>query len=199
MRRFRLTSTRRKRFLEALSETGNVTAAVQIGGTSPTRVYELRKADSSFAAAWEEAEEIAADGLESEARRRAVEGVQEPLVSAGKLVRDDDGRPLAIRRYSDNLLPALLRARRPPRRERSVRFQLPALRSAADAAGAMAAITAGVAAGAMTPSEATELAKLIEAYVKALEADEFDQRLRAIEGRNRATRPKGLADRHRHT
>jgi hypothetical protein len=42
----------------------------------------------------------------------------------------------------------------------------------------MAAITAGVAAGAMTPSEATELAKLIEAYVKALEADEFDQHRR---------------------
>jgi hypothetical protein len=189
MRRLRLTRTRRKCFLEALSETGNVTAAIQIAGTSRTRVYELRKEDSSFAAAWEEAEEIAVDGLEAEARRRAVEGVQEPLVSAGKLVRDDDGEPIAIRRYSDNLLLALLRAHRPPRRERSVRFQLPALRSAADAAGAMAAITAGVAAGDITPSEASELAKLVESYVEALQADEFDQRLRAIEARNRATRP----------
>jgi hypothetical protein len=189
MRRLRLTSTRPKRFLEALSETGNVTAAIQIAGTSRTRVYELRKEDSSFASAWEEAEEIAVDGLEAEARRRAIEGVQEPLVSAGKLVRDDDGEPIAIRRYSDNLLLALLRAHRPPRRERSVRFQLPALRSAADAAGAMAAITAGVAAGDITPSEASELAKLVESYVEALEAGEFDQRLWAIEARNRATRP----------
>jgi len=40
----------------------------------------------------------------------------------------------------------------------------------------------------MTPSEASELAKLVEAYVRALEAGEFDQRLRAIEARNRATR-----------
>jgi hypothetical protein len=183
MKRLRLTSMRRKRFLQALSKTGNVTAAIQIAGTSRTRIYAARQQDSSFAAAWQEAEETAADGLEAEARRRAVEGVQEPLVSAGRLVRDDDGQPIAIKRYSDNLLLALLRAHRPPRRERSVRFQLPTLRSAGDAAGAMAAITAGVAAGDITPSEASELAKIIEAYVKALEAGEFDQRLRAVEER----------------
>ena len=55
-----------------------------------------------------------------------MEGVPEPLVSAGKLVRDDNGQPIAIRRYSDNLLVALLRAHRPPRRERPVHFPLPA-------------------------------------------------------------------------
>ena len=132
---------------------------------------------------------MAADALEAEARRRAVEGTQEPLVSAGRIVRDDDGRPIAVRRYSDNLLLALIKARRPPRRERSVRFQLPALRSAADAASAMAALTAGVGAGEVTPGEAAELSKLVEAYMKALEAREFDQRLRAVEARNDATRP----------
>jgi hypothetical protein len=87
------------------------------------------------------------------------------------------------------LLLALLKAHRPPRRERSVRFQLPALRSAADAASAMAALTAGVATGEVSPGEAAELSKLVEAYVKALEAGEFDQRLRAVEARNDATRP----------
>jgi hypothetical protein len=188
MRRLKLNNARRQVFLRTLAETGNVTAAVEIAGTSRSRVYELRKADPSFAVAWEEAEESAADALEAEARRRAVVGVLEPVVSAGKVVRDDDGQPIAIRRYSDNLLLALLKARRPPRRERSVRFQIPVLQSAADAVGAMAAITAGVAAGDVTPSEASELAKLVEAYVKALEAGEFDQRLRAIEGRTRATR-----------
>ena len=35
-------------------------------------------------------------------------GVPEPLVSAGKVVRDDDGQPIAIRRYSDALMIALL-------------------------------------------------------------------------------------------
>jgi hypothetical protein len=189
VKRPKLTKARQERFTAALADTGNVTAAVARAGASRTRVYELRKADPSFAAAWDEAEEIAADGLEAEARRRAVAGVLEPVVSAGKVVRDDDGQPIAVRRYSDNLLLALLRAHRPARRERSVRFQLPALQSAADAAVAMAAITAGVAAGDVTPSEAGELAKLVEAYVKALEAGEFDQRLRAVEEKDDAKRP----------
>ena len=188
MKRLKLTKTRQEGFLKALSDTGSVTAAVAMAGTSRSRVYELRKADPAFAADWDEAEEIAADRLEDEARRRAVEGVPEPLVSAGKIVRDDDGQPIAIRRYSDALLLALLRAHRPPRHERSVRFTLPALRSAADAASAMASITAVVASGEITPSEAAELSKLVEAYVKALEASEFDQRLRAIEAKDGAPR-----------
>jgi hypothetical protein len=77
----------------------------------------------------------------------------------------------------------------PPRRERPVRFSLPALQSPADAAAAMAAIAAAVANGSLTPSEAGELSKLVDAYVKALETSDFDQRLRAIEARGNATRP----------
>src|SRR5215469_15768 len=103
MRPLKLTGARRERFLKSLADTGNVTAAVAVAGTSRTRVYELRKTDPAFAAAWEEAEEIAADALEAEARRRAVEGTQELLVSAGKLVRDEDGQPIPVRKYSDPL------------------------------------------------------------------------------------------------
>ena len=115
MKKLKLTRERRERFLKALAETGIVSAAVAIAGTSRTRVYELRKRDAGFALAWAEAEEVAADALEAEAWRRAVEGVPEPLVSAGRVVRDDDGAPLAIRRYSDMLMLALLKARRPER------------------------------------------------------------------------------------
>jgi hypothetical protein len=113
MKKLKLTRERRERFLKALAGTGIVTVAVEIAGTSRTRVYELRNYDSGFASAWDEAEEQAADALEAEAWRRAVDGIPEPLVSAGRVVRDDDGQPLAIRRYSDNLLLALLKARRP--------------------------------------------------------------------------------------
>jgi hypothetical protein len=189
MRKLKLTRARQERFLKALSDTGSVTTAAAVAGTSRTRVYELRKADLAFASAWQEAEEIAADRLEDEARRRALEGVPEPLVSAGKLVRNDDGQPIAVRRYSDNLLLALLKAHRPPRRERSVRFQLPALQSAADAPGAMASIAAAVATGAITPSEAAELSRLVEGYIKAIEASEFDRRLQVIEANSNAKRP----------
>jgi hypothetical protein len=76
----------------------------------------------------------------------------------------------------------------PPRRERPVHFRLPALESPADAAAAMAAIALAVADADLTPSEAGELSKLVEAYVKALEASDFDQRLRAIEAKGDATR-----------
>ena len=115
MKKLKLTRERQERFLKALAETGIVSAAVEMAGTSRTRVYELRKHDAGFAAAWEEADERAADALEAEAWRRAVDGVQEPLVRGGKVVRDDDGQPIAIRRYSDALMIALLKARRPER------------------------------------------------------------------------------------
>jgi len=113
MKKVKLTRARQDCFLKALAETGVVSTAVAIAGTSRTRVYELRKRDTAFADAWDEAEEKAADALEAEAWRRGVAGVQEPVVSGGKVVRDDDGHPIAIRRYSDNLLLALLKARRP--------------------------------------------------------------------------------------
>jgi hypothetical protein len=189
MRKLKLTQACQKRFLKELSKTGSVSTAAVLARTSRTRVYELRKADPAFAIAWQEAEEIAAERLEDEAKRRAVEGVPEPLVSAGKLVRDDDGQPIMVRRYSDRLLAELLRARRPPPRERSVHFHLPVLHSMADAAGAMAAIAAAVAKGAITPSEAAELSRLVETYIKAIETSEVDRRLKVIEAKNNAKRP----------
>ena len=71
----------------------------------------------------------------------------------------------------------------PPRKDRPVAFALPALHTAADAAQAMAALTAAVASGALTPSEATEFARLVEAFTKALEAADVETRLVAIEQR----------------
>ena len=183
MRKVNLTPARQQRFIKALSKTGSVTKAAELAGTSRTRVYELRKTDPAFAAAWENAEEVAADRLEDEARRRAVEGVAEPLVSGGKLVRDDDGQPILVRRYSDNLLLALIKARRPPPRERSVRVPFPALRSVADATDAMAEISEAVASGAITPGEAAELSRFVEAYIKAVDAGGIVQRLLALEAK----------------
>jgi hypothetical protein len=115
MKKLKLTKGRQEQFLKTLAETGIVYRAAETAGTSRSRVYALRQQDADFAAAWDEAEQVAADRLEQEAWRRGVEGVAEPLVSGGKVIRDDDGHPIAIRRYSDQLLIALLRARRPER------------------------------------------------------------------------------------
>ena len=83
------------------------------------------------------------------------------------------GDMVALRICLDRILP--------PRRERPVRFKLPELGSAADASKAMAAITTAVANGELTPDEAGELSRLVESYVKAIEATEIERRLQALE------------------
>ena len=100
-------------FIAALAESGNITLAARAAGVGRRTVYDAQKADESFAAAWAEAEDIAADLLEEEARKRAVDGTPEPVYYKGQMVG-------AVRRYSDNLLMFLLKARRPERfRDRS--------------------------------------------------------------------------------
>jgi hypothetical protein len=69
----------------------------------------------------------------------------------------------------------------PPRKERFVPIDLPPLDTAADAAKASAAIVAALSAGDLTPSEAAEVGKLIDAYVRALTATEFETRLAQLE------------------
>jgi hypothetical protein len=86
------------------------------------------------------------------------------------------GDTVALRLCLDRILP--------PRRERPVQFKLPSLRAPADAAVAMSKIAGAITASQITPGEAAELAKFIEAYAKALEAGEFDLRLRAVEARD---------------
>jgi hypothetical protein len=71
----------------------------------------------------------------------------------------------------------------PPRRDRPVRFALPTLNSAADATNALAAITSAVAYGELTPTEAAELSRVIEATVKAIEVTDVERRLSALEER----------------
>jgi Family of unknown function (DUF5681) len=69
----------------------------------------------------------------------------------------------------------------PPRKDRPIALLMPKLSTVADAATLMAAITSAVAIGDVTTSEAAELAKLIDTYVRAVEATDLDKRLRAIE------------------
>jgi hypothetical protein len=53
----------------------------------------------------------------------------------------------------------------------------------------MASIAAVVVMGAITPSEAAELSRLVETYIKAIGASEFDRRLQVLEARNNAKSP----------
>ena len=60
-------------FLVALSKRGIVTEACDAAQVSRTPPYELRRADEAFAAAWDEALEVAADKIEQEIHRRLSE------------------------------------------------------------------------------------------------------------------------------
>ncbi len=71
----------------------------------------------------------------------------------------------------------------PPRRDRSLRFPLPALSSAADASRAIAAITGAVGSGALTPVEAAQLSNVVGLYVKVIETAEIERRLQVLEER----------------
>jgi hypothetical protein len=71
-----------------------------------------------------------------------------------------------------------------PRRDRPVSFRLPPITTAADAAQASATLVAAVAGGDLTPGEAAELGKLVESFVRTLEAHDFEQRLIRLEQSN---------------
>lgn len=73
----------------------------------------------------------------------------------------------------------------PPRKDSPVPFDLPEMSGAVSAAQVMGAVLAGVARGDLTPSEAGALAGLVEGYRKALETTELEERLTALEARQR--------------
>ena len=83
------------------------------------------------------------------------------------------GDMAAIRLCMDRLAPA-------PKGE-PVAFELPPLDKPADSVAAAAEIVAAVAAGELTPSEAAELAKVVDVYVRAIATKAFDERLTKLE------------------
>jgi hypothetical protein len=85
-----------------------------------------------------------------------------------------DGDMAALRLCLDRIAPI--------RKDRPVTFSFPPLASAADAAKASTALLAAVSAGEITPSEAAEIGRLLETYVRTLEITELEQRLHKLEG-----------------
>jgi hypothetical protein len=84
-----------------------------------------------------------------------------------------EGDPAALKLCLERILA--------PRRERAVRFALPPIETAADIARGMGAITAAVAAGALTPGEAGALAQLVDTFIRAIDTSDFARRLQALE------------------
>lgn len=98
-------------FIKRLAETCNVAEASRVAGIARSTAHDWRAADADFCKLWDEAIEMARDALEAEARRRAVDGWQEPVFQQGKQVG-------TIQRYSDRMLEILLKGHRPQFRDR---------------------------------------------------------------------------------
>ena len=71
-----------------------------------------------------------------------------------------------------------------PRRHRPTNFALPPLRNAADLALAMAAIAEALAEGVLSTVEAWEFGQFVDSFIRAIEAGEFDARLKRLEAMN---------------
>lgn len=78
----------------------------------------------------------------------------------------------------------------PPRRDHVIIFPLPEITRPEDAPAAFNAIAAAVARGQISVADAAELAKIVEGYVRAVEATEFAARLADVEKRLGIGSPK---------
>ena len=90
---------------------------------------------------------------------------------AVELALDGDGP--ALRLCMERLIPV--------RRDRPVQFELPEIVTVADLPKATDALLKAVAAGEITPSEAADVGRAVDAHVRAIETADLSERLRRIE------------------
>lgn len=104
------TPARQRAFIEALADLGSVEAACRVVDMSSVGAYHLRRQPGAeaFRAAWEVALDLGVKRIEDVAMDLALNGVEEPVYSYGKLVGT------RIKR-NDSLLMFILRNRAPER------------------------------------------------------------------------------------
>jgi hypothetical protein len=84
-----------------------------------------------------------------------------------------EGDTTAMRLVMDRIMP--------PRKDRPVLFALPKLETPADAVKATSALVEAVASGDLTPSEADDLSRLVDRFVRAVETTDILERLESLE------------------
>ena len=118
-RRNSITADRQRAFVGHLAATGIVAEAARHIGASLEALYNLRHKPGAeeFAAAWDEAIDRGVLRIEHGALQRAIEGVERPIVSGGKLLGWH-------RVHNEALVMFLLRQRRPERYSAAVELLL---------------------------------------------------------------------------
>ncbi|TXM94731.1 DUF5681 domain-containing protein [Methylobacterium sp. WL116] len=84
-----------------------------------------------------------------------------------------EGDTVALRLCLDRLAPV--------RKDRHVIFDLPAIDTTADLPKATHALLQAIAAGELTPSEAADIGKAVDAHVRAIEVTDIHERLARLE------------------
>nr|WP_137831789.1 DUF5681 domain-containing protein [Methylobacterium sp. L1A1] len=85
-----------------------------------------------------------------------------------------EGDTVAIRLCMERLVPV--------RKDRHVHFDLPKIESAADIPKATAALLEATASGEITPAEAADIGRMVDAHLKAIETHELTERLNRLDG-----------------
>jgi hypothetical protein len=106
LRYTRINTALRRKFVMLLAENGGIVKhACRDLSISPDKIYQERKKNPKFRKAWEAAIQRGIDRLEDEAKRRALDGHEEPIYYKGELC--------GYRRVvSDSLLALILKAYR---------------------------------------------------------------------------------------
>lgn len=100
------------KFLELLANNGGIVQdAAKDLNISRTALYNKRNRETKFKEIWDEAVDRGIDLLEDEAKRRALNGTEEPIFYEGEMVGTK-------RYYSDYLTAFILKGHRPKYKER---------------------------------------------------------------------------------
>lgn len=101
-----------------------------------------------------------------------IEGICRKAIEEAK-----QGNMQAIKLVLDRILP--------PKKEALIFIDLPVMKAGADILEAVHRVVAAVCQGKITPSEGEVLTKIIDTQARAIEVNEFEQRLRYLEEQQR--------------
>jgi hypothetical protein len=110
---------RAKAFLEGIAITGNIGKAAELAGIHRTTHYRWLQMSKKYAAAFAKAEDEFADRVRDMVRRRAIDGVPEPIIWKGRIVRDKKTKEIVtVLKRSDRILEMLAKGKCPEFRDK---------------------------------------------------------------------------------
>ncbi len=108
---------KKKAFLTAFSECGNISQAAELAGIDRKNHYNWLKDDPDYPDQFYDADQKACDKLEQEARRRAIYGTSEPVFHKGEQCG-------VVQKYSDTLLIFLMKGANPEKYRENIRQEI---------------------------------------------------------------------------